>query len=145
MKIKDIEKRLEDLTRDIEALKKNDKVWPQAGKVYWYITVGGLPAVDKYDQRRMRTSNMYRTKEDAQTVIDIDNRIHELTGDWVADWGNENQCKRCLYYDHRLGEWRSEYNTGWQQIGVTYMPEEAVDTILKEFTAEQLNLWGGVR
>jgi hypothetical protein len=145
MKIKDIEKRLEDLTRDIEALKKNDKVWPQAGKVYWYITVGGLPAVDKYDQRRMRTSNMYRTKEDAQTVIDINNRIHELTGDWVADWIDGDQSKNFLCYGHHLGEWRYEDNTGWQRAGVTYMPKHAAVTILKEFTTEQLNLWGGVR
>ena len=148
MKIKDLEQRVEELARDIAAFKKDDD-WPQKGGKYWFVSARccdfSIFRNDKYDQHRMRTGNMYRTKEDAQTVIDIENRIHELTGDWVANWIDGDQSKNFLCYGHHLGEWRYEDNTGWQRAGVTYMPKHAAVTILKEFTTEQLNLWGGVR
>ena len=149
MKLKDLEKRVEDLARDIAAFKKDDD-WPQAGDVYWYIgdlgdTSRAMFENDKYDQYQKRKGNMYRTRKDAQTVIDIDNRIRKLTGDWVADWSDSMQCKYYPQHGHGGKGWGLGYAQLVQLPHLTYMPEEAADTILKEFTTEQLNLWGGVR
>lgn len=125
--------------------------WPEMGGTYYFINDHGRTDTCKWyndivDQYRKATGNFYRTRKDAETAQKIQKRAIELRGSWVADWGDRSQSK--YYFSWCYYSKRAETSSAClsRDQGVFYMPDEAVETLQKEFTNEELRLWvcGGV-
>lgn len=120
---------------------------PDIGQEYWYISDCGNVCSTYWtdhivDIYRQRSNNIFKTEEEAELYLKIFNRIHELNEEqgWVADfnagvvnyyitWSYDDEV---CYYD----------NTRSYHIqGATYMSKETYNTIRKEFTDEELEIW----
>jgi hypothetical protein len=134
----------------IEPKKVEGKWKPRFNEKYWCVQGSGIifSAMwydDKIDYFRLQTNNVFRTSEDAETWLKVHDRVHELIGDWEADWGNSDQIKYSLVYDHNNNKLEINDNCWMQTQGITFMPEHAANTLLKEFTTPELLIWMGIK
>ena len=98
----EITEQIRSLTRELDGI---EKVWPQDGDVYWFVTdSGGIEwlrfVVDNVDKYKLARNLCFNTKEEATTYRDNDNLYVEIrqalkdaNGDWVADWSDGEQRK----------------------------------------------------
>jgi len=142
-------KNLTELKKQYEALgdeiKRIESGELQIGDDYWYIndcgTVGDCSwNNDRFDKFRLRHNNVFRTEADAELWLEIDNRVAELTGDWVDDWGDDTADKCFILFDHEDQNFPVCENYFAQSQGTTYMPEHAAKTIIEEY-GDRLGVW----
>ena len=153
MNKEEILKELEQLKTKVEEFiepKKVEGKWkPLLEKTYSFIDIEGDVRTfywtgDLLDYFRLQTNNVFRTKEDAKTWLKVHDRVHELIGDWEADW-NSVQGKYYLYYCNADEGIFIRRVTFTQIQGTTYMPEHAANTLLQEFTMPELLIWMGIK
>lgn len=122
---------------------------PEVEQAYWYLDECG--AVDRaqwdnhrLDKKILAFGNIYLTESEAIKAqqqrlaeVRVITRLRELDGGFVADWGDRNQNKCCVYFDHQDGtlntvsravlhhtppHWVSTLDT-WNQV-IQEMPED---------------------
>ena len=131
------DKALADLEKPEQAVDPHRFV-PEYSEDYFYITDTGEIEQDansnySEDKYRILTGNCYRTKEQAEKALEIINRIGELRGDWLPDWGDELQRKHCPFKNHEGNYWKAGYAC-WREEGCIYMPtEQAAQTLIDEY------------
>ena len=66
-----------------EIIEQEEKEWPQVGDEYWFISVDGVVNFhyydnDEVDKKFLVLGNFYKTKEEAQAVVDLKKDIHRF-------------------------------------------------------------------
>ncbi len=106
---------------------------------------------NEYEFRAFELGNMYQTKEQAQKSLEqqkaymrLVRKIHELNDGWIPDWGNNEQNKYSLYFNHHEGF--------VSFIRIIYCPSlpdellfrtEVIDMVI-EHCADDFKIWLGV-
>ena len=121
---------------------------PKIDEYYYYLDNGNYVESCKWegddiDLFRLSQNNVFRTEQRAEKCIEINARVQELIGDWVVDWGDYNQEKYSLFYSHERGKITGDYDFKTQHQGATYMPYNAVITLIEEF-GDDLLIWMGL-
>lgn len=139
----------EELLKQLEELKvkidRLDAAWLQVGDHYWLIDSYG-DVVDSFweyrdeDIYRKAIDNVFRSKENAELWIEIQNRAIDLCGDWKTDWVDIDREKYFLYWDYVEDCPRYDQNHFMRTQGVFYMPRHAVETLIKEYGV-RLKIW----
>ena len=111
---KELEKKIEELSAQIEALKGEMKketpkgeIWkPKVGKIYYYIDyAGNVFSGECYSNVELVAGNMYPTEEKAQFEANRE-KYTRLFRQYVEqhseplDWKNKEQEKWCVSYNH---------------------------------------------
>ena len=116
----------------------------EIGEVYvCIISTGELSCAvwdnDNIDKARLEMGNVYRTKEEAQKVVNRKKLIQELwQEDGVLlepDWGDENQLKYYLYYSYYLAKWvKSNHMLVQSQFELPHFEsKEAVEAVIEKY------------
>jgi len=96
-----IDKDLEDITKEIEKLKAEPKVWPQVGDRYWYITSDGEVKFafnnSDWDKLLFAIGNCFRTREEAEAELDARKVVAELRRCEGAVPYSKNGCVSTIY------------------------------------------------
>lgn len=145
MKLEELEKKYEELGAEIERLKEQgDKPFEIDDGYYVITSVGDVVLYkyrdDKIDRYRIATGNAFRTKEDAELYLEIQNRAIELRGDWRPDWGDRLQERYCLYQCHGGEVIATRYSDSVRYQGAFYMPLEAARKLIEEY-GDKLKIW----
>lgn len=142
--LKDIREKLQATLADVDKLEQNLKSGsdpyrfvPKVGEDYWFVDHhGGLDWYgnenDDTDKHLILTGNCYRTKEQAEKALEIINRIGELRGDWLPDWGD----KKYKYFPYKKIPEHKWYvgNSNSTESGELYMPtKQAAQTLIDEY------------
>ncbi len=119
--MKDLDKRIEELERaqkqaldefKASMVKDEPKVdeWPTVGVWYYYVDAAGVIKTysfgdSKNDKHRLKTGNIFRTKEEAEfhlVMIDLAWEIKKHS--FEPDWNDGEQGKCCALWDHKSNE-----------------------------------------
>lgn len=136
----DITEQIRSLTRELDGI---EKVWPQKGDIYWFVTdSGGIEwlrfVVDNVDKYKLARNLCFKTKEEATTYRDNDNLYVEIrqalkdaNGDWVADYKDLGQAKYFVkWYRSYDGHSQIDWSNG--QINSKYVAKSR-DIIIEMF------------
>lgn len=141
-----IDKEIEALQAEKETLLEKQKgFWkPEVGENYFVIDMGVIHqfvnnahAVAIFN---IQTGNYFRTREQAELWLKIHNRVHELIGDWEADWNNLCQWKYFVDWDWRMDSPSKGSSKRYQNQGTTYMFENTCNQLISEF-GQDLKIW----
>jgi len=91
------------------------------GDEYWFPDSCGEVSAnyfydDQNDTERYEMGNMFLTQQEAEHHVDvtkarvrIERKMKELNGDWAADWGDDQQEKYWIIYNHG----KLKYQVDW--------------------------------
>lgn len=141
--IEHLEEIANNLLAEIEKLKGKaedpPKSWPQMGDEYWHLDTWGRGWEGAwegagFDTDRRSMGNIFRTEQEAldhARRLRIEAELRRRAGGFKPDWGDDNQEKWCVYFDHDSNQlrWRSYLFS--QQQGTIHFPTEDA-TLLKE-------------
>lgn len=135
MKLQELEKKYEELGKEIEKLRRTkcSTGWePNKGEDYYFIRdYGDVHSVswigDPVDNFRFAQNNCFQTKEEAEehlenlkTKAELRALAEELNGDEVIDWSNAEQYKYCIDYLDAEGCLSFNRSTVYKLQGVIY-------------------------
>jgi len=145
--ITDLQKRITELQADLDKMKEV-KEWPQKGDRYWHVHDSGSPNYslwdgDEIDLYRQAMGNVFRTEDTPATWFKVQIRAIELRGDWVdsANKANPDLAGACLSFNGDTGLIEVYLSHVYHHQGAFYMPVIAAETLLKEFTQDELKIW----
>ena len=138
MKLSEYIKEFGDKQVDVDKLSEfiiEDKVFvPKVGDTYWYIdsfgNVRNHVYSDLIDHDQLITSTqVYRTKTEAESARDKAIFLEFMRKEFLRnsdeiDWGDNNQTKYYLYYDHYKDCIESGYTGGHQTVDIQTTSEE---------------------
>jgi hypothetical protein len=133
---------------------KSHKPWmaKNGGRYYFITGVGGVLGVTEDDDPEDRfcylTGNYFKTKEEAEAhkayleaIGRVTHRVHELNGEWVADWSKTNKCM--IYYNHIKHMFFIDMWSAWQfPFILPYMSEQTAQQIIKEYEDDLKIIYG---
>lgn len=130
-----------------------DKQWPQKGDEYWAVNGGVIEEIwtnDIFDNNRMDTGLIFKTKEEAQHCFDkvvartaVTTKIKELNDWWKPDWEDENQQKRYCFFNHSENKFEAVLGGFIQDQPSEFYMKSPFD-LEKHFDLETLKLAYGV-
>ena len=130
--LEELKKQHEELGKLIKHLEENKgKRWkPKIDQTYWFIDMSrdvdwSYSEKDNIDQFRYNERNVFRTKEQAETVLVARQAIYDLVGDYEPDWDNHDEYKFFVFYDSYDGEFRNDYSSYRIDYGNIYFRDEA--------------------
>ena len=145
--IEKVNKALENASEDkikevLDFLGYNEKFVPKLDEEYWLITtLGKIDCFqwvnDTYDNYQLSRGNVYRTKEEAVQVLDVQTRKAKLIKE-IEDssdeinWGDGSQCKYSISYNHATG---SLGYTSWNMVQYQQMVYTTNSQFLEELLA----------
>lgn len=155
MKLEELEKKYEELGKEIDKLKKSGKKRWRAEKNGYYYYIGGDGIVyvseDKYgniDNFKYLSGNYYKTEEEGERAVrrnlliqKYKDFIDEITEELI-DWNDTEQNKYCLMWVLNA---KQEFCTWYKAQGSLYTTNENLLELARErFTEEELRVIIGV-
>ena len=141
--------------RDVKPeVKQGGRYKPKNGEAYYCNMSDGEWAVDTWrnsdvDNRRYAMGNCYRTKEEATAdrdkqlaLVRVQDKLEELTGE-PLDWGDENQNKAAIGYNHHKGIFIFNIWTYVEVLGGLYGSEQACEWVINNMKSD-LRLIAGI-
>mgnify|MGYP000816198308 FL=1 len=151
MKLQELEKKYEELGKEIEKLKnqKKGKRWkPDCGEEYYFIGLfGGVCEFSwnncPQDNYLYSQGNCFKTRHEAEehlenlkTKAELRALAEELNGDEVIDWNDGEQWKYCIFYTSRIA---SDERCTCQSQGAIYcLDPDFLDKAIKRIGEERL-------
>lgn len=122
---------------------------PNVDEAYYVVSayghVVGLTRSIDHSSLHFQYLRVFRTRADAETWIKIQERINELEEVLeTLDWDDEDQTKRVLTFDHEDVNFITHPNHVVQSQGATHMRASTTETIIEEFTMDELRVWACV-
>lgn len=109
-RIEELEKKINDLIKDLEELKgqKKEKYYkPKEGDEYWYTSAGDVDAYNWYNHKEdveiFNSQDVYKTQEEAEFYLKKQQLLTQYKRylldheEEAVDWGNNNQLKYYAY------------------------------------------------
>ena len=152
-KLEELEKKYEELGKEIEKLKSQsgERCRADFGCEYWYIDDGGDIISDDdndwgCDEHRFNIGNYFKTEEEALKYVDkilIYNKLKDLAerlndGETI-NWNDSNQQKWRIYFDTSAKRLDYEYNLTYKCLAEIYcLNPDFLDRALEEIGEEDL-------
>ena len=122
----------EKMGKKIEALesKENQNLYiPKIGGMYFFLdscvdVLSSSWEDDAIDLARLCNNSVYEKAEHARSVANAKNKIHEIIGDWVPDWGDGSTEKYFNSFNHKGGFWHVGARWSSETITTFYYPTE---------------------
>ena len=132
--LKELERKYEELGKEIERLKNQQKEYGrlEKGKRYWFTDSFGNKSNEgdfnsKEDDFRYETGNYFNSKEELEDYIEkikirtkLERLAIKLNGGEKIDWNNTLTTKYKISYDFERGSFDQETNKCWREQGVIY-------------------------
>ena len=108
----DLERKYEELGKEIERLKEQQNGGRVKGERYYYLYSDGdadntIDTFDKTDSRRFELGNYFKTEEEAKKVVEkiqiyteLKRLAERLNNGQKINWDNSNQLKYPIKYNH---------------------------------------------
>lgn len=139
----------------VEPQDEEPKPWPQEDDVCFLLGDDGVILNSgykpwSYHRKWLEQGNLFATRAEAEAERDrraaehrVLTRLRELSGDWVADWGDIEQGKFYPVMSHPNGSVRVYYTTLTQEAPARYYgPQEAWQQIIDEMLDDVKRMLG---
>jgi len=140
MNAQDEIKELKQRIAELEELAKEEREFPQLGDEYWYIDNDGVVMEMEwrgieYDQGRLSIDNVYRTKEQAEFVLEklkVKAELRKLSDSWDLE-----KTQYTFSFNWEVGEFEIDYPDYNQYPGSYYFDgldswEQAIESVGEE-------------
>ncbi|MFA5448863.1 MAG: hypothetical protein WC292_00255 [Clostridia bacterium] len=140
-----------ELEKELEKREQRERVFPQDGDNYWYISdYGQIEYQRDYmrsgggDFARFRLGNTFRTEDDA--LFELERRKVEAElkrfadkyNEGTMDWRNPFQDKWYIVYDHERDNFNFSYTQTWQKAAIHFTSIEVAKQAIEEIGEERI-------
>lgn len=150
--LEELEKKYEELGKEIERLKKDKAKRWRANRDEQYYVIGNYGYVANssengtdIDTGRYEIGNYFKTREEAEKALEkieikqeLEDLALELNNRKEIDWNDENQHKYYIYYDFFRDKIQCNENTFCKRFDVYCLDENFKDKAIKRIGEEKL-------